>query len=297
MENVQNNENIPPNLNIANPQNFYIYGYNNGYVDNNGYGYNNNAEIIQNNNNDNVNNNNIYINNNNGNNNINFAMNNINYEGINFNDYSREYMKQTRIQNLQIQPNENNNIYSQSPNQTNEVYQQNNDIKKDLDCKEKYPYCFCHIKLLCCYNCLDNSEENRKKKENAKVCHTFFLVALLYYLFFFISEIIYFVFILIGYIFKCLCKCYDGFCKLYDEAKEENEIKRIRQAEKNLQRMNEINNEMINLNREHAKMDRRVDYGGINENWDKTVIAHNDYIYEEKKKALERERARLQIGT
>ena len=158
MENAKNNQNIPPNLNIAYPQNYYIYGYNNGYVNNNGYGYNNNAEIIQNNNNDNVNNNNIYINNNNGNNNINFAMNNINYEGINFNDYSREYMKQKTIRNLQIQPNENNNIYSQSPNQTNEVYQQNNDIKKDLDCKEKYPYCFCHIKLLCCYNCLDNSE-------------------------------------------------------------------------------------------------------------------------------------------
>ena len=296
MENAKNNQNIPPNLNIAYPQNYYIYGYNNGYAYNNAYGYNNNAQIIQNNNNNNVNNNNIYINNNNGNNNINFAMNNINNEGINLNDYNREIMKQTTTQNLQIQPNENNNIYSQSPIQTNEVYQQNNDIKKDLGCKEKCPYCFCHIKLLCCYNFLDCSEENKKKRENAQVCHTFFLIAFLYYLFFIISEIIYFVVILIGSIFMILCMCCEWLNKMCEKANEENEKKRNSQAEINRQRLNEINSNINNLDRQHAQMDRRINYGSINENWQKTVISLEDSKYKEERKALERERVRLQIG-
>ena len=44
-------------------------------------------------------------------------------------------------------------------------------------------------------------------------------------------------------------------------------------------------------------MDRRINYGGINENWQKSVIANKDYRYEEERKALEREKAMLQIGS
>ena len=305
MESEKNYENIPDNLNIVKPQNDYIDRNNNKnseiikLKDN----AQDNAEIIQIKNNNNVNNNNINIDNNNGDNNniIFFEMNNKNNEEKSFNDFNRENLKQTTIKNL-TNPityqniNENNIINNQSPNQVDGVYQQNNDIKEDLSCKEKYPNCYCNIKLIFCYNCFDDSEENRKKKENAPVYNTFFLIVLLYYLFFIITEILLFVFILLKYICICLYKCCVECCKIWDEAKKKAEIERQKNMERDRQRINEINNNLNQLDKEHDKMDRNIVFGNpLNDpGYQARVIDFQDRRYLEQRESLERERSELQ---
>jgi hypothetical protein len=44
-------------------------------------------------------------------------------------------------------------------------------------------------------------------------------------------------------------------------------------------------------------MDRRINYGSMNANWQKTCIEYEDSKYAEERKRLERERQRLQFGT
>ena len=185
MENEKNHESIPDSPNIIKAQNDNIDSKNNlntqtQLKDNT----QDNAEIIKINNNINNNkgNNNVY-----NNNIIRIEMNNKNNEEKNNNDSNISILKQTTKNNISNpitnqNINGNNIINNQSPNQVAIVYQQNNNVKSDVTCREKYPSFYCNVKLIFCYNCFDDSEENQQKMENAPVYNIFFLVALLYYL-------------------------------------------------------------------------------------------------------------------
>ena len=161
MESEKNHENIPDNLNILKSQNDYIDSKNNMNTqiqlkDNT----QDNAEIIQINNNNNVinnnnNNTNDNIDNNNGDNNniIRIEMNDKKKEEKSDNDSNISILKQTTNKNLSNpitnqNINENNIINNQSPNQVDIVYQQNNNIQADVNCREKYPFCYWNIKLI-----------------------------------------------------------------------------------------------------------------------------------------------------
>ena len=286
MESEKNHENIPDNLNILKSQNDYIDSKNNMNTqiqlkDNT----QDNAEIIQ------INNNNNVINNNN---------NNKKNEVKSDNDSNISILKKTTNKNLSNpitnqNINENNIIYNQSPSQVDIVYQQNNNIKEDVNCREKYPFCYWNIKFIFCYNCFDNSEENRQKKENAPVYNVFCLVALFYYLIYIITEIILFALILLKNIFICLLNCYSGFCKMWEKAKKEAEIKRQEQRERDLRRLNEINNNLNDLDRENNKVDRRIVFGNpLNDpGYQLRVIDFHDRKYMEQRESLERERNQI----
>ena len=308
MESEKNHENIPDNLNILKSQNDYIDSKNNMNTqiqlkDNT----QDNAEIIQINNNNNVinnnnNNTNDNIDNNNGDNNniIRIEMNDKKKEEKSDNDSNISILKQTTNKNLSNpitnqNINENNIINNQSPSQVDIVYQQNNNIKEDVNCKEKYPFCYCNIKFIFCYNCFDNSEENRQKKENAPVYNVFCLVALFYYLIYIITEIILFALILLKNIIICLLNCCSEFCKMWEKAKKEAEIKKQEQMERDLRRLNEINNNLNDLDRENNKVDRRIVFGNpLNDpGYQQRMIDFHDRKYMEQRESLERERNQI----
>ena len=300
MEKEKKFENIPDTLNIIKSQNDNIDSKNNLNTqiqlrENT----QDNAEIIQINNNNNLNNN---IDNNNGYNNniIRIEMNNKNNEEKNNNDSNISILKQTTNKNLSNvianqNINENNIINNQSANQVVIVNQHNNNIKEDVNCQEKYPFCYCNIKFIFCYNCCDDSEENRQKKENAPVYNTFCLAALFYYLICIISEVLLFAFILIKYIFICLYKCLLGFCKMWDEAKRDAEIERQKKMERDRNRINEINDNLKDLDNEHDKVDRRIVLGNpLNDpGYQARMIDHYDRKYLEQRESLERERNQI----
>jgi len=176
MENEKKFENIPDNLNIIKSQNDNIDSKSNLNTQTQLKDHTqNNPEIIQINNinNNNINNN---IDNNNGNNNniIRIELNNKNNEEKNNNDPNISILKQTTNKNLSNpiinqNINENNIVNNQSPNQVVIVNQQNNGAEEEVKCRENYPFCYCNIKFILCYNCFDNREENQQKKENAPV--------------------------------------------------------------------------------------------------------------------------------
>ena len=262
-----------------------------------------NADIIQINNNNAIMNKNKTINNNincnisDNNNIIKIELNNKNNEEKKNNDSNISILKQITNKNLS-RPitnqdiNGNNIMNNQSPNQVAIVYQQSNDINKDVSCREKYPSCFWNIKLIFCYNCCDDSEENQQKTENASTCNTFCLIALLYYLIFIISEILLFVFILLKYIFICLSKCFSGFCEMWEQAQKEAEIKRQQERESGASNLNKINDQLKRLESEHDKVDRRIFLGNpLNDpGYQARVIDSYDRKYIQQKESLERER-------
>jgi len=301
MENEKKFENIPDNLNIIKSQNDNIDSKNNLNTQTQLKDHTqDNAEIIQINNINNNNiNNNIDINNGNNKNIIRIELNNKNIEEKNNNDPNISILKQTTNKNLSnpiINQNINgNNIDNQSPNQVVIVNQQNNGAEEEVNCRENYPFCYCNIKFILCYNCFDNSEENLQKKENAPVYNIFCLAALFYYILYIISEIILFAFILIKYIFICLYKCFLGCCKMWDEAKRDAEIERQKKLERDRCRVNEINNDLKDLDSEHDKVDRSIVFGNpLNDpGYQARMIDHYDRKYLEQRESLERERNQI----
>ena len=195
MEKEENHENIPGEPDIIKAKNDNIDSKNNLNIENQlKDNTQDNAEIVQINNNNNATNNNNILNNNIdiNNNIIGVEMNNKNNEEKNNYESNTSILKQatnTNLQNPIINQDINGNtiINDQSPNQVAIAYQQNNNLKEDISCQEKYPFCFCNIKFIFCYNCFDTSEENQKKRDSAPIYNVCCLGCFFYYLFLIIS--------------------------------------------------------------------------------------------------------------
>ena len=103
----------------------------------------------------------------------------INHENLNTN--------KDKNTNLNYNIGNNNPIPVSIP----DIQQQNNNNIKELTCKEKYPCCFCDVKIICCYNYCDDSEENKQRKENAPTYKLFCVIIFLYFLFLLLVNLYY----------------------------------------------------------------------------------------------------------
>jgi len=308
----ENHENIPSGPDIIKAQNDNIDSKNNLNTQNQlKDNTQDNAEIVQindnnnnaNNNIDNILNNNIDINNNVNNNNIiKVEMNNKNNEEKNNYESNTSILKQTTNKNLpnpiiNQDINGNNFINNQSPNQVAIECQQNNNLKEDISCKEKYYFCFCNIKVIFCYNCFDTSEENQQKRDSAPIYKICCLGCFCYYLFFIISEILLFIFIILKQIliclYSCLIACGNMCIQTLKEAEIESAKRKKEEMERNKYELNQINNRINDLDNAHNKMDRTIHFGNVlnDPEYQARKIDHYDREYDEQRKSLERQRS------
>ncbi len=82
---------------------------------------------------------------------------------------------------------------------------------------------------------------------------------------------------------------------MWEKAKKEAEIKKQEQMERDLRRLNEINNNLNDLDRENNKVDRRIVFGNpLNDpGYQQRMIDFHDRKYMEQRESLERERNQI----
>ena len=264
---------------------------------------NNNINVNHNDYNDNINNQtqkednyiskvkNIHINSNEN-------LNNSNNKNINNSENSELNLNKGLNNILAIKNNKSNENANINTNNTNSN-QDKSKVEKKLSCKEKYPKCYFNIKLLYFYNCYDDSEENKKRKENAPIRELFIVSVLLYYLFFCISELFLFLFIFLKHFCICLIKCLEEGYRICKESGKKFETEYAKQQkekfEMNLQQLNQVNNRIEDLDKEHDKMDRRIVYGNpLNDpGYQERKIALKDKNYSKSREDLEWKREQI----